>query len=126
MTGCLAPITGRGDQVICEIHNKDHVRVLQYIIEYHKYKKLNDPINNGSTYLLNYMSISYDDKAKRLMLTQLDDISAFPFKCSHKVYEFVIRDVILYLYFAETNWHELYICAITTQFEWRLTCWSLL
>ena len=55
------------------------------------------------------------------MLTQLDDISAFPFKCSHKVFVIVIRDVIPYLNFAETYWkplhiiiNELHICAITT------------
>ena len=31
------------------------------------------------------------------MLAQLDDISAFPFKCSHKVFVIVIRDVIDWL-----------------------------
>ena len=35
---------------------------------------------------------------------QVDDISACPFKCSHNVFVIVIRDVILYLYFAETYW----------------------
>ena len=39
------------------------------------------------------------------MLAQLDDISAFPFKCSHKVFVIVIRDVIPYFNFAaETYW----------------------
>ena len=46
------------------------------------------------------------------MLAQLDDISAFPFKCSYK---FIIRDMILYLYILETPWYELFnIGAITT------------
>ena len=52
------------------------------------------------------------------MLAQLDDISAFPFKCSYKVFVIVIRDVILYLNFAETLMeapsYALHICAITT------------
>ena len=38
------------------------------------------------------------------MLAQLDDISAFPFKCSHIVFVIVIRDVILYLNFAALGW----------------------
>ena len=43
-----------------------------------------------------------------LCFAQLDDISAFPFKCSHKVFVIVICDVILYyLNFAETYWTPL-------------------
>ena len=41
------------------------------------------------------------------MLAQLDDISAFPFKCSHKVFVIVIRDIIFNLNFAETYWKSL-------------------
>ena len=46
------------------------------------------------------------------MLAQLDDISAFPFKCSHKVFVIVIRDVIPYLNFAETYWKALHMSFI--------------
>ena len=49
------------------------------------------------------------------MLAQLDDISAFPFKCSHKVFVIVIRDVILYLNFAETYWKPLDMSFIFVQ-----------
>ena len=41
------------------------------------------------------------------MIAQLDDISACPFKCSHKVFVIVISKVILYLYFAKTYWKPL-------------------
>ena len=49
------------------------------------------------------------------MLAQLDDSSAFPFKCSHKVFVIVIRDVILYLNFAETYWKPLHMSFIFVQ-----------
>ena len=49
------------------------------------------------------------------MLAQLDDISAFPFKCSHNVFVIVIRDVILYLNFAETYWKPLDMSFIFVQ-----------
>ena len=47
------------------------------------------------------------------MLAQLDDISAFPFKCSYKVFVIVIRDVILN--FAETYWKPLHMRFIFVQ-----------
>ena len=49
------------------------------------------------------------------MLAQLDDISAFPFKCSHNVFVIVIRNVILYLNFAETYWKPLNMSFIFVQ-----------
>ena len=49
------------------------------------------------------------------MLAQLDDITAFPFKCSHKVFVIVICDVILYLNFAETYWKPLDMSFIFVQ-----------
>ena len=49
------------------------------------------------------------------MLAQLDDISAFPFNCSHKVFVIVIRDVILYLNFAETYWKPRHMSFIFVQ-----------
>ena len=62
------------------------------------------------------------------MLAQFDSNPSFPFKYSHtsQIYDFVIRDVIICLYFAEayileTPWYELNICAITAQYEKRLT-----
>ena len=47
------------------------------------------------------------------MLAQLNDISAFPFKCNFTKLQIYYpwRDVIL-----ETPWYELYIYAITTQY----------
>ena len=59
------------------------------------------------------------------MLAQLDDISAFPFKCSHKVFVIVIRDVIPYLNFAETYWKPLHISSRTESAEGRLSVASI-
>ena len=35
MTGCLVHFHGKGNLLICEIRNNDHVHVLRYIMEYH-------------------------------------------------------------------------------------------
>ena len=35
MIGCLAHFAGKGNHLMCESRNKDHVHVLEYVKEYH-------------------------------------------------------------------------------------------
>ena len=44
-----------------------------------------------------------------------------PLKMQSQSYEFIICDVIRSIFTCKTPWYELYICAMTTQYEQRLT-----